>query len=42
MTVAANADSLAFDKYRQVFAFGTPLSDIVSVDTLNSIYTRTL
>lgn len=35
-------DSLAFDKYRQELCFGIPASDAVNVDTLNSIYTRTL
>jgi hypothetical protein len=34
-------DSLVFDKYRQEVCFGTPLSDYVSVDSLNSILTRT-
>jgi len=35
-----NADSLAFDKYRQEVCFGTPLQFLVQVDTLNSIHTR--
>ena len=37
-----NADSLAFNKYRQELCFGTPESDEVVVDSFNSIYTRTL
>ncbi len=35
-------DSLVFDKFRQEICFGTPQSPYVTVDTLNSIYTRTL
>lgn len=35
-------DSLVFDKYRQEICFGTPQSAFVTVDTLNSIYIRTL
>lgn len=41
-SLADQDDSLAFDKYRQELCFGTPVSDAVNVDTLNSIYTRTL
>lgn len=41
-SLANNTDSLAFDKYRQEVCFGTPESGAVTVDTLNSIYTRTL
>jgi len=46
-TVAAasldnNNDSLAFNNYRQEICFGTPISDAVTVDSLNSIATRTL
>jgi hypothetical protein len=37
-----SADSLSFNKYRQELCFGTPVSPLVVVDTLNSIYTRTL
>lgn len=37
-----NSDSLVFDKFRQEICFGTPQSSHVTVDTLNSIYTRTL
>jgi pimeloyl-ACP methyl ester carboxylesterase len=41
-SLAGNSDSLAFNKYRQEIAFGTSLSPDVSVDSFNSIYTRTL
>jgi hypothetical protein len=46
-TVAAaslgnSADSMIFSKYRQEVCYGTPLSPDVSVDTLNSINTRTV
>src|SRR6187200_2213678 len=41
-SLANSADSLVFDKYRQEVCFGTPLSPDVTVDTLNSIYTRTV
>ena len=37
-----SADSLVFNKYRQEICFGTPLSNAVTVDSLNSIYKRTL
>lgn len=40
--LAGSSDSLAFDKFRQEICFGTQVSPAVSVDTLNSIYTRTL
>jgi hypothetical protein len=40
--LGASSDSLVFNKYRQEVCFGTALSTAVSVDTLNSIYTRTL
>jgi hypothetical protein len=40
--LGTSSDVLVFDKYRQEICFGTPLSAAVSVDTLNSIYTRTL
>ena len=33
---------MAFNKYRQEVCYGTPLSIEVAVDTLNSIYTRTV
>ena len=35
-------DSLAFNKFRQEICFGTANSDAVLVDSLNSIYTRTV
>lgn len=41
-SLANSSDSLAFNKYRQEVCYGTPLSADVTVDTLNSIYTRTL
>lgn len=41
-SLAGNSDSLAFNKYRQEIAFGTPQSPDVFVDSFNSIYTRTL
>ncbi|MBE9511697.1 MAG: T9SS type A sorting domain-containing protein [Bacteroidetes bacterium] len=40
--LGSTADSLVFDKFRQEICFGTPQSIFVSVDTLNSIYTRIL
>ncbi|HTA61940.1 MAG TPA: T9SS type A sorting domain-containing protein [Bacteroidia bacterium] len=36
----ASTDSLCFDKVRQEICYGTPVSNSVSVDTLNSINTR--
>lgn len=41
-SLSNNSDSLAFNKYRQELCFGTPLSNDVSVDSLNSIYSRFL
>ena len=41
-SLANSNDSLVFDKYRQEIVYGTPVSNDVSVDSLNSIYTRTL
>lgn len=41
-SLAGSSDSLAFNKYRQEVCYGTPLSNDVVVDTLNSIYTRTV
>ncbi len=41
-SLGVSSDSLIFNKYRQELCFGTPQSADVSVDTLNSIYTRTL
>ena len=40
--LGSSSDAFVFDNYRQELCFGTPLSSAVSVDTLNSIYTRTL
>jgi hypothetical protein len=40
--LGATADSLVFDKFRQEICFGTPQSSFVTVDTFNSIYTRTI
>jgi len=41
-TLSNSSDSLVFNKYRQEICYGTPVSPDVSVDTLNSIYTRTV
>lgn len=41
-SLANSTDSLAFNNYRQELCFGTPLSPDVTVDSLNSIHTRTL
>lgn len=41
-SLANSSDSMTFNKYRQEVCFGTPLSVDVTVDSLNSIYTRTL
>ncbi len=41
-SLSGSSDNLAFDNFRQEICYGTPLSSAVSVDTLNSIYTRTL
>lgn len=41
-SLANNSDSLAFNKYRQEACFGTPVSDAVTIDSLNSIHTRTV
>lgn len=40
--LANDPDSMVFNKYRQELCFGTPVSDDVTVDTLNSIYSRTI
>jgi len=37
-----SSDNLVFDKYRQEICYGTSESTFVQVDSLNSIYTRTL
>lgn len=41
-SLADSEEVLAFDTYRQEIGFETPLSNAVSVDSLNSIFTRTL
>lgn len=41
-SLANSSDSMVFNKYRQEVCYGTPLSADVEVDTLNSIYTRTV
>ncbi len=41
-SLANSNDPLVFDKYRQEVCFGTSISNDVTVDSLNSIYTRTL
>jgi hypothetical protein len=40
--LASNSDSLIFNKFREEICFGTQISPSVNVDSLNSIYTRTL
>jgi hypothetical protein len=39
-SLSGSSDSMAFNKYRQEVCYGTPLSPEVTIDTLNSIYTR--
>jgi len=39
-SLSNNTNALAFDEYRQEICYGTPLSNTVSVDSLNSIHTR--
>lgn len=41
-SLANSSDSMVFNKYRQEVCFGTPVSTDVTIDSLNSIYTRTL
>jgi len=41
-SLGSSSDSMVFNKYRQEVCYGTPLSPDVTVDTLNSIYTRTV
>ena len=41
-SLGSSSDSMAFNKYRQEVCYGTSLSVEVAVDTLNSIYTRTV
>lgn len=39
-SIANSSDSMVFNKFRQEICYGTPLSIHVTVDSLNSIYTR--
>ena len=41
-SLGSSTDSMVFNKYRQEVCYGTPLSPDVTVDTLNSIYPRTV
>lgn len=41
-SLSGNSDSLVFNKFRQELCFGTPVSGDVTIDTLNSIYQRTV
>jgi len=41
-TFTNSNDSLVFNKYREEINFGSPVSPDITVDTLNSIYTRFL
>ncbi|MCB9232338.1 MAG: T9SS type A sorting domain-containing protein [Bacteroidia bacterium] len=41
-SMAGDSDSLIFDHYRQELCYGTPVSADVTVDSLNSIYSRLL
>lgn len=41
-SLSGNADSLIFNKFRQELCFGTPVCDDVAIDTLNSIFQRTV
>ncbi|HMT76681.1 MAG TPA: T9SS type A sorting domain-containing protein [Saprospiraceae bacterium] len=41
-SLSNSSDSMAFNKYRQEICFGTPVSDVITIDSLNSIYSRTL
>ena len=41
-TLGTSSDSMIFNNYRQEICYGTPVSADVSVDTLNSILTRTV
>jgi hypothetical protein len=40
--LGADPDKFIFDNYREELCFGTPVSNVVAVDVLNSIYTRTV
>lgn len=42
VSLSNSSDAFVFDHFRQEICFGTELSDAVTVDTFNSIYTRTL
>lgn len=39
-SLADDPDTLVFDAYRQEACFGTPVSDAVSIDSLNAIHAR--
>jgi hypothetical protein len=41
-SLGSNPDSMVFNKYREEVCFGTPVSMDVTVDSLNSIYNRTV
>jgi hypothetical protein len=41
-SLSCSSDSLTFNNYEQEICYGTPVSSDVKVDTLNSIYTRTV
>lgn len=41
-SLSGNSDSLIFNKFRQELCFGTPVCDDVTIDSLNSIYQRTV
>jgi hypothetical protein len=40
--LGTSSDQYIFDNYRQEICFGSPVSNVVNVDTLNSIATRTI
>lgn len=41
-SLANSSNPLVFDEFRQEICFGTPVSSAVAVDSLNSIFTRTV
>lgn len=41
-SLGGSADSMIMNKFRQEVCYGTPICDDVTVDSLNSIYTRTI
>ena len=41
-SLSSSENLFAFDQYRQEICYGTPISDAVSVDSLNSIHSRFL